>query len=226
MTDLATKIRSRGYWRFVIRPVAFMPDRLAFGELEDVVRRHVVQFRGWDFPHIDKEGFVYGADFVGSDTDWAHHVETWRLYQSGQFVHLSGMGLDWRDQSWVGRDTDDDEPKLGITDTVWTITEAVEFAARLATTDIGNDGAINVAVEAGGLEGRVLYVDDHNRAPLIANHVARVQSFAVDRTPTRDELLANGDMLAIELAVEMFLRFGWRPNVENLRSVQEQLRRL
>lgn len=227
MSDITAKVRSRGYWRFTIRPVSFIPDRLPFDQLEGIVRRHAVSLRGWDFPHFEKSGLIYGSDFVGSETDWAHHIEAWRIYQSGQFVHLSAMGLDWAEQAWFKTEPGLPEgPVLGVTDAVWTVTEAFQFAARLATTPAGGDDPMVVSVEAGGLDGRLLYVDDRKRAPLFGDYRARISSYTSDRTVKRDELIATPDHFALDAVHDLLLRFGWRANRETLRSVQEGLRRL
>ncbi len=224
--DIVAKVRSRGYWRFTIRPASFTPDRLPFDQLEGIVRRHAVSLRGWDFPHFEKSGLIYGSDFVGSKTDWAHHIETWRIYQSGQFVHLFAMDVDWAEQSWFGTEPGRPEgPVLGVTDAVWTVTEAFEFAARLATTPAGGDDRMVLSVEAGGLDGRLLYVDDRRRAPLSEDYRARISSYTSDCEVTRDELIATPDDFALEAIHDLFLRFGWRANRETLRSVQENLRR-
>lgn len=227
MSELPVKIRSRGFWRFAIRPATFDPERVPYDELEDVIRRAAVRLRGWDFPHFDKNGLIYGGDYIGSETDWAHHVEAWRFFQSGQFVHLSGMQLDWADQSWLtrGEPTGQDRRRLGVIESLWTITEAFELAARLAPTAAGDDEVV-VHVELGGLKDRELFVDEPRRAPLYDEPRARVESFEKDFNLGRDRLMADPDDAALTAATEVFMRFGWRPDREVLRGAQAELRRL
>jgi hypothetical protein len=226
VTEIGQKIRGRGYWRFILRPVGFDRDRVSYGDIENLVHRSVVRFRGWDFPHIDKAGLIYGSDYVGSETDWAHHVETWRFYSSGLFVHLSGMNLDWTDQSWIGRPTGlPDGPVLGVTDAIWTVTQATELAARLAVTPAGDEQMV-IVTEIGGIDGRELFVDESRRAPFHQEYRARIPSYVHEQTVRRDELAAHPDEIARRAILEVFQRFGWRPNREMIREVQTELRNL
>lgn len=227
MTTLAEKIRTRGYWRFVLRPADFDPERVAYAELEHLLRRAAVSLRGWDFPHFNREGLVRGQDFVGSETDWDHHVESWRFYQSGQLVFLGGMKLDWADQSswgapeWIPTD----HPLLGVVESLWTLTEAFELAARLSTTKAGSDSLV-IEVEAGCLKGRELFVDDQRRGALLHSHIATLDTFTKQHELDRDELLADVDGAARAAARDLFARFGWSAPDESLQSGQAELRRL
>lgn len=227
MSAITEKIRTRGYWRFVIRPATFDRDRLPFADLEVVLRRAAVGFRGWDLPHFQKDGLVRGGDFIGSETDWNHHVESWRFYQSGQFVILKGMPLDWRDQSWFPGSSSGlpEGPSLGVIETLWTITEVFELAARLASTAAGDEELV-VVIEVGNIQGRLLFVDEARRAPLYEDHRATTESFAQEFALPRDDLLASPDDAALDAAAEVFLRFGWHPDREALRDGQQELRRL
>src|SRR6266571_644849 len=96
-TDLGNEIRSRGYWRVNVRPTVFIPERVALRELEAITRDSIVQLRGWDYPHFPREGVTRGNDFIEGATEAAFisHLEVWRLYQSGQFIHLFSMREDW-----------------------------------------------------------------------------------------------------------------------------------
>src|ERR1043166_6582061 len=95
--EVEKKIRSRGYWRVVIRPSSFIAERARLRDLEQIARDTVVQLRGWDYPHFPRDGVTRGNDFIEALTDsgWIQHIELWRLYQSGQFVHLFAMREDW-----------------------------------------------------------------------------------------------------------------------------------
>lgn len=227
MSAIVTKIRTRGFWRIVIRPSSFDQERVRYDELEEIMRRAAVRLRGWDFPHFDKHGLKYGMDFVGSETDWQHHLESWKFFQTGQFVFLGGMKLDWRDQSTLSDPLSGyvNGRVLGVIESLWTITEVFELAARLATTSAGAAEMV-VRIELGDLMGRELFVDEARRMPLQTTCIANIESFNKDFPVGAELLLANPDELAITAAQEVFLRFGWRADPEVLRSSQAELRQL
>src|SRR3989442_1688113 len=95
--ELDQTVRSRGFWRVVIRPSRFVAERAPLRDLETIVRDSIVQLRGWDYPHFPREGVTRGDDFILALTEagWLAHLEVWRLYQSGQFIHLFAMREDW-----------------------------------------------------------------------------------------------------------------------------------
>lgn len=226
-SSVPEKIRTRGFWRFLIRPTVFEAERLPYSDLEDLIRRVAVRLRGWDFPHFEKEGLIRGADFVGSETDWNHHVESWRFFQSGQFAFLGGMKLDWHDQSVLAqpRELPNNGRVLGVVESLWTLTEVFELAARLATSRAGAE-EMAVIIELGGIEGRQLFVDDWQRGEFFEHHKASVPSFEKEFVLERDQLIADPDDAAVSAAIEVFMRFGWRPDRETLRGSQAELRRL
>ena len=82
MDSLMEDIKSRGYWRTVVRPVSFSEQRVPnLSALFPLVETASVQLRGWDFPHINRsEQPAIGLDWVGQDTRWQHNLETWRVY--------------------------------------------------------------------------------------------------------------------------------------------------
>src|SRR3989338_273974 len=104
--EIIAKIKSRGYWKVQFRPTVFnktlMPDRNA---LRDIVQKNSVEIRGWDYPHIShwsnpqQRRPTVGDDFVEGGVDWSEFVEFWRMYQSGQFIHLFGVHEDWFDRN-------------------------------------------------------------------------------------------------------------------------------
>ena len=54
-TTVLNKIRSRGYWRVVIRPTTFQEHRVPrYADLFPIIEKNSVQLRGWDYPHIDR----------------------------------------------------------------------------------------------------------------------------------------------------------------------------
>ena len=100
-SPLADEIRTRGYVFVCIHPGPFAREHVAnYGELEPIVEKASVSLGGWAFPHIDRqEPLKRGGDWVGQEFDSSRFRETWRLYQTGQFIHLGGISTDWMDRS-------------------------------------------------------------------------------------------------------------------------------
>lgn len=224
---LIAEIRSRGHWEVVIRPTKYVADRVAdFAELLPLVETNRVSARGWSFPYVDHgDDRRRGADWVGQETAYGHYLEAWRLYRSGQFVHLAGIWTDWHDRpgNWVpvhirGR------PVLPVCDTVGRFTEIFEFAARLALSRAG-DESMRVDVRLVGLAGRQVYADNPSRH-LFRAYIAspNFEEFRMDQIEvTRTELSTSARDRAVEAARQLFLRFGLDLTPELLREVQQEV---
>src|SRR3990172_48041 len=92
------KIRSKGYWKVIIRPTVFELRRVAtLSEVRELVRSCIVSLRGWDYPHWNEQELSNVGEWVESGEDWSQHIEFWRFYRSGQFFHLFALGEDHMD---------------------------------------------------------------------------------------------------------------------------------
>ena len=76
------KIRTRGYWRVVIRPGAFEEKRIPnYSDLFQIVEKNSVRLRGWDYPHVDYHRQPQcGTDWVGQEYDCQDEIEVWRAF--------------------------------------------------------------------------------------------------------------------------------------------------
>ncbi|MBV8676947.1 MAG: hypothetical protein JO355_07230, partial [Planctomycetaceae bacterium] len=85
----------------MIRPTTFQEKRIALiCDLLPIIDRNSVQYRGWDYPHVDhSRPPLRGADWVGQEYDCEDQIEVWRFYQSGLFLHYLAIAGDWRDLS-------------------------------------------------------------------------------------------------------------------------------
>jgi len=97
--DVKEKIKSKGYWKIVIRPSTFVEKRiLSLKECVDIIRDNKVLLRGWDYPHYDlSKNPPPGENYVEQFFCWEDygHLEAWRYFQSGQFAHYLAVWEDW-----------------------------------------------------------------------------------------------------------------------------------
>lgn len=214
MTSLVERIKSRGWWLVVIRPTRFDGRHIAERDsLWPLLERCVVSLRGWNFPHTDQRPAAsISSNAIGQDIDWEHHLETRRFYQSGQFVHLSGLMDDWRDRLRIWPATNGWRPCaiLPVVDTVSRLSEICEFAARLALGDAG-DERMYLEVRLGGLADRALRDESRGHDPVFTTGSERagIGEFVAIREYARDELIADARSIAGRLARDLFQQFGW-----------------
>ena len=139
MSELLEMIRSRGYWKAIVRPTAFVERRVEQrSDLLPILEKNSVEIKGWGFPHIDRVlAMDEGLDWIGQELAKNHILEFWRFYQSGQFIHYFGMPEDWtaRPSPWLQSADGVHRVMLEVGDVVLRFTEIFEFAARLAFTD-------------------------------------------------------------------------------------------
>lgn len=227
-SEIVKKICTRGYWVTRIYPTRFESKRIKdISSLLPILQRIVVRIRGWDFPHIDTRVVPQiGMDNIGQDFEWDHMLSSWRFFQSGQFIQIACIPMDWRDHSSIWPPSKDWKAGqyLGIGDAIATFTEIFELASRLATTDAGND-PIHILVMINNLTDRMLYVDDSNRWPIDYPRKATISKYPLEMELTRMELVANAKLISLEQAIEFFKRFGFETTTEILRSWQEKFNR-
>lgn len=222
------KVKQHGYWRVLIRPSTFRTERIAnILELEPILDRLSVRLRGWDFPHIDHRNQVtVGKSWIEQDTDWEMYVESWRFYQTGQFIHYDGFKEDWLHQArQLGR-SQDFEPgeKLAVVSALFRFTEVFEFAKRFAFSEVG-DPSVHVEIGLSGLQNRTLWLDSETRAPFFRDYTAAIPEFKQSGEHSQEELAAESRSLSRRYAQELFRRFGWDPSIDALRSMQDELDR-
>jgi hypothetical protein len=209
--DLLQKIKSRGYWRFNLRPLAMPDSPLSMTECAIAVERSSVQLRGWDYPHIqrneDHGGRGPAGKYYESWTDWTHHIEFWRMYRSSQFLHYRALWEDWLEESLRRSGRVPDEPALGITGATYTITELFEFADRMARGGLYGTG-LSVSVSLGGAANRTLWVDDTRRMDFLGRKETLAAMVEVHRSLPADKP-SSWRNEAVEVLIELFDNFGW-----------------
>lgn len=238
--ELPVPVLDFPHWRVNIRPGVYDPRAIpSLRECLRIVEKNAVSLRGWNYPHISHrtDEQARGNSWVGSWADFGGHYEYWRFYQSAQFVHLFAVREstepNWRQklqremESHLSYRTDinwDEVPGfIDIINTLYCVSEIVEFAARLAQSGVYTDG-IEVTIELHCVEGFVLAAPWQRSW---SNYYAASEE-TVGRTwelVVRD-LLADSVQVTLDILVWLFERFGWmdpphevlRQDIEDYRS--------
>ncbi len=224
--EVEEKLRSRGYWRVVIRPSAFIAERARLRDLEQIARDSVVQLRGWDYPHFPHDGVTRGNDFIEALTDsgWIQHIELWRLYQSGQFVHLFAMREDWLEGVPVpGPGIVKPGTLLSYESTLYTITEIFLFSARLAQRmALGPEVIVEYSLV--DLLNRKLETFNPRRDSLFLTPRATTLGHSYERSVTQktERLVGGAPEIALEQTLDLFERFGWDTSKQSLEDEQRK----
>jgi hypothetical protein len=197
-------IHSTGYWRVNIRPSRFEPRRIpSLSECWDIVESSKVRLRGWDYPHIEHGERVNGDDWISSGSDWARHLEYWRLYQSGQFIHHFAM---WEDYERPNRQPAPErylEP-LGV---LYRLTEIFEFSARLGERDVLRPSA-EFSIRLVDVNGRCLMFWDISRI-LRGDYVSALDQISFCESVRQDKLLSRAPEIALDASIAIYERFNW-----------------
>jgi len=221
------KIRTRGYWRVVIRPASFEERHIPhYSDLLPIIQKNSVRLRGWDYPHIDSNNQPLNkTDWVGQEFEWQDELEVWRFYTSGQFIHFFAMAGEWRDQSTVWPPEPGWNPGrfLYYIPTIYSFVEIFEFASRLALSPAGA-AAMHVEIELKGLQGRRLVSTDV-MVPLRGNYVTQVPNWNHSWEGSQTELITQRLELAAVATRELYARFGLDLSLEILARLQARIGR-
>lgn len=224
MSEILEKIRSRGHWRVRIRPDSFDAERVSGAEeLETILHKTRVGFRGWDFPHLGKSQLIYAHNRVGQETDWEYYLESWQFCRSGQFIYQAGMKEDWHNRGRVPSLYNGLEPgeALDAREAIFRFTEIFEFASRLLYTPAG-DAWMHLEIAVQGIAGRALW-DQPGGFCFPGSHRATVAKSHYQRAFPFLQLSGDAKDLVLEAAQELFKHYGWKPSRSFLRDVQSDL---
>jgi hypothetical protein len=229
MSDLVDKIRSRAAWDVSIRPAGFVPDRIRYEDLKQILDKSVVRLRGWPVPMIDPNTPLQrGADWIGQEIEagivW--HYEAWRFFRSGQFSHLVSVSADWRAGTNEATPVPDGaDAVIEVWEILFRLTEVFELAARLVLKMPGTD-EMTVSARLEGIQNRALVIGQPGRVPFMQLLTATMPSFEQSITLPRDVLIAEARSQAAELSRQFLLRFGWEASLEQLLDHQRELANL
>jgi hypothetical protein len=205
-TDLLRKIWSKAYWHIWIRPTEF--KRARFQSVEHC-RRFVISSQvpvpgNFGYPSFSAETLEVGGEWIAGEIEHSgkqlSHAERWILFRSGQFVHNLGL---------------EEIPQLGdrvhVLEILDTVTSAFEFAARMADQSVLSPRAV-ITFELSGVAGRGLtwpqdFLGDTDRVE--RNCWCQEETVSAERRVTTDELKVQRRELALQVALEIYAKFGW-----------------
>ncbi len=224
------------HWRVNVRPLPYEPERISsLSACFDLIQSTKLSLRGWDYPHLSNKPQQRGTGnhWIAGWSDFMNHVEYWRLYQSAQFLHLAAVREvvpQWHAQLRTAAEshgsyrTDVDWDKVpgyfSLLNFLFTVTEIIEFAARLAQRGV-YPGEVTLAIELRNVRGFVL-TPDLDRA---WSGVLAASEPNIGRTweyESRDLVAASAE-IAVQVSAWFFERLGWLdPAVEVLRRDQQK----
>jgi hypothetical protein len=221
------RLRTRGYWRVVIRPTSFQKNRVPLvSDLFPIIEKNSVQLRGWDYPHVDlKSSPLRGADWVGQEFEWQDEIEVWRFYKSGQFIHYFAIAGEWRDHStmWTAEAGWKPGRFLYYIATIYSVIEIFEFAARLARSPSGAS-FMHVGIELEGLLGRRIVSTDI-MVPVNGTYVTQMAEWKYSWEGAHTQLIAQPRELAAVATREHFEGFGLDLSLEIIARLQARIGR-
>ncbi len=226
MHPIMEKIKSRGHWKIIIRPSAFMQNQIPeLSRCKTLIRDNKVQLRGWDYPHYDMNAEINtGLDYVEQLSEFLDHIEAWRFYQSGQFIHYKALWEDWFEaRTNIGQQQKNlPNESLSIIGTVYLLTEIYEFASRLGAKGIlGDSCEIHITLfntmnrKLKMFDSRRLFFDEYKTT---LGEIPRSVSLKTT------DLIGRSSELSLEHSVWLFQRFNWDDiKTETLKENQMEL---
>jgi hypothetical protein len=216
-------IKASPNWRFILRPEPYVENRLERGEALRAIRKATVQFRGWDFPHLNPhEKPAVGANYVASSDEFMGHLEYWRVFTSGQFIYLSSVREvsepGWHEKLAKGAAHRIAPPTadyswsstpgfIEVGNLIYTLTGFVEFSARYAQALASVDEVV-LSVSLSGVGGFVLAVDDARRG-WWEFYQATDDSLSMNWSLELAQIVTGSRDLAFDVIRWFLAGFGW-----------------
>lgn len=212
--EVIKKVKEKGYWDISIRPTVFNAGLInSRKEAIEIVRESVVELRGWDYPHFrDRDGDPHSIqDGIEKFIDWENHIELWRMYLSGQFIHLLALREDWLTEEQIGRiaiiQEHDVKKILGVTGTIFTLTEIFEYTKRIAQKMKIEEVLIEITLN--DIEGRALAIDSPGRIPFLSLRTSKEDKWHYEKTLGIEDLLKESKEIALKAIFDLFELFNW-----------------
>lgn len=211
--EIIAKIKSRGYWRVLIRPTSFAQHRIpTLSEVRQIIQSSKVALRGWDYPFWEDREARNVGEWVESSIDWNQYIEYWRVYRSGQFIHLFAVHEDHIDvEEALPKQYPPRSPRSGflsVVSTIFTVTEVFEFAARLSSKGI-LDPSASISIGLHNMNDHELSTFSASR--LLFDHYVRTSKEPIifETEVSIQDLITHTDEKALDAVTEIFENFNW-----------------
>ena len=219
-TELLRKIWSKPYWHVWIRPTEFKRARFqSVEQCRQFILSSEVRVQGWfAYPSFSSQTLEVGDEWISGEIEHSsrdlRRAERWILYRSGQFVQNRAF---------------DEIAQLGdrvhVIEILDMATAGFEFAARMADRGVFTPRAA-ITFELRGVAGRSLTWPQDLLGDIDAvgrNCWCQDEIVSVERRVNTDELRARKRALALEVALEIYAKFGWtEPSMQLLESAQNK----
>lgn len=235
--QLPVPVQDHPHWRVNLRPAIYTPELIpSLAGCYATIEKTRLRLGGWEFPYLSphRNQRQQGTNWIASWIDFAGHMEYWRFYQSGQFLHLSAV-RECIDSRW-GKELKDamrrnlshlttfDWSKVNgyvdIQNLNCTISEIFEFAARLSQHGI-YEGTVTIEVELRKSRGLLLAAGPGRLWNI--DCIAKEENLGRAWEVGSDDLVASGAGHALEATRWFLERFGWiPPNMDPLKKDQER----
>jgi len=220
INDVLKKIKSLGYWEIVFRPTVFDKERISPLPLcSKLVQEASINLRGWDYPHIDKNGHKSKNDHIESFTDWEGYVELWRMYQSGQFVHYLALREDRYEEREFFSDPRLNNIRpgsiLSIVGLIYQMTELFEFFKRLAGSGFYYEGA-DVQIGLKNTKNRKIEILEPGRGPLFHDYICSEEELSYEKEYSESDIIGNSESIALDVIMWFCHRFNWENPPKNV----------
>lgn len=224
------------HWRVNFRPDEYKEESIpTLAKCLEAIQKNKLSLRGWDYPHLSshENRKAFGTNWVSSWSDFLGNREYWRLYQSGQFLHLfavrEAIELDFRQKlqsdmeshlSFMDDVKWDEVPGfISTLNFIYLMTEIFEFAARLCQAGVYS-GILDIDIRIKGIQGFALSVGWdrawHSYYAASENDLGKIWSLETDA------IVAESSDKALDAIIWFFERFGWiSPSIEVIRRDQE-----
>lgn len=229
--SVAEKIAARGYWTIHLRPSTYDVRLNKLLECREIVRKNTINYRGWYYPHFPKElNVVAGSNFYQGTTDWEGHIELWRMYQSGQFIHYWAFREDWTQEN-SSIPTEFKLPHmqfLGILETLYLVTEVFEYLSRLTQAGLYEEG-VNVYITLEKTRNRQLYEsafvsDGHMHFGGLSETYKTISyNIEISLDCVKKDVIEKPAEIARGVILNIFEKFGWDPSEEVIKDYQKKL---
>ena len=220
---LVSTIATPAYTNVTVRPGPYEADRISPDQLETFAGAQAVRLRGWPVPMLsNRDPIAHHGNWVGQDlqAEIVPHVEAWRLFTSGQFLHRRIIATDLRDAAELKPDTPGATGAVAVWDVLLYLVEVAELGARYAAALGVETVAIDVSLE--NIAGRELISGDWKRE-LHGRYVTQATSLTASVVHKAPALLATPRAVGVDLTQQMLRKFGLNVADKILMEWQESI---